>query len=178
MRYNYSRATYQEKRELEGIEKETKTLRSKLGMIEEQVEGKNSIIKRLIAHILQWRVKAKPFIDSDHYSMPLNTFWQPLDMLENIDHNYFDDDYRVDLVEHTKKRIVEDQTYYRNPKNNAMKVPDKVVDYKYSRTMLGFDNRIDENEEIVFAKLEPLAEKTSNQILDIVSGKIRDIASY
>ena len=142
--------------------------------VDEQVDAKNLVIKRLILHILRWNIKGKRLVDKNHYTVPLSTFWRPLDYLENIDTGYEKEEFRLDLVENTKKDIVEETITENFAEKISKAVEDIVVEEKFKRTHLGFYKKFYDDEDLVFEKLQPHTEKISNEILDVVPEKIRD----
>lgn len=174
LRYSYARATPEEKTHFSKLEKETKRLRKKMQDIDREASMKVIQIKKLIKHMLDWRIKAKNVYGGDHYGIPLDTFWIPLDMRERVDTDYDKEEYRLDLVEEIKKRIAHEHMKPDDPKLIKKIVEDMTAERKHVRTMLGYYAGTDENEELVFKKLEPLAERTTNEILSVVPDIIRE----
>lgn len=174
IRFNFARASTLEKQQLEKHQNDYNQLRKKIQGIDEELTAKKIVIKKLVDHVLNWRVKAKKTYDKDHYGVPLSTFWLPLDFQENIETDYEKEEYRMNLVEELKKKIVNESTKTHNPKLEKMAVEDYTVEAKRIRTMLGYHEYADGNEELVFKKLVPKAEAISNEILDIVPHKIRE----
>ena len=100
-RLRYSRVA-SEKAGLDNLEKEAKELRSKMASIDKESEQKITHIKRLINHILEWRIIAKPTYNEDYFGVPLDTYWKPLDFNEKIDTEYDKEQFRMDVVENVK----------------------------------------------------------------------------
>lgn len=173
LRFNFQRATLAEREELEKNQKDYNEIRKKIQSIDEELDIKKSIIKQLVGHILKWKIKAKRTYGKDHFGVSLNTFWLPLDLQEDIDTEYDKEEYRLNETEKVKKSIVYDNTRSKDPKIRSMAVEDYTTDAKYRRTMLGYHNFADGNEELVFKKLVPSAEKVSNEILEVIPYKIR-----
>lgn len=174
LRFNYARATYEEKSQLEKLQQDWTRLRSKLQIIDSELNSKKNVIRKLIDHILRWRVKAKKVYSGDYYGVPLSTYWLPLDFLEDIDTDYDQEQYRLNLVEKIKKKIANDDMKVKDPRILQLAVEDMTEDAKHRRTALGYYEYADPHEELVFKKLEPLTEKTSNEILSVVPEKIRE----
>ena len=108
----------------------------------------------------------------------MNTFWRPIKFNENIDTEYEKDKYRMNLIEKTKKLIAHENMEFTDSKMFEKAVEDETEHAKYNRTMLGFYNHVDEQEEIVFKKLIPNTEKTSDDIMRVIPEKIRTTFQY
>ena len=152
-RMRYSRVAA-EKAGLDSLEREARDLRSKMAAIDREIDQKNSFLKKLITHILEWRVKAKPTYNEDFYGLPLSTFWRPLDLNEKIDTDYDKEQYRMDIVEHLKKRNTLDLMKFKESELLDRVVEDITIERKFERTYLGYSDDTYKNEELVFKQLD------------------------
>jgi hypothetical protein len=172
LKYNVSRATPEQKEQLEKDQKDNNKFVNKIKELDIDYDKKMLIIRKLIDHLLHWKTTAKKVYDQDHFGIPLDTYWLPLDYMEHVDREYDKDEYRLDKYEHVKRSIV--QQKHPGRKQPIKAANDETVEAKYTRTTLGYYHNPNDKEELIFKKLIPLAEKTSNEILNIIPDKIRE----
>ena len=178
IRFNFSRATAAEREELDRLQNDYNRYHKKINNLDDQLEKKNRILKALVDHILSWRVKQRKVYDKDYYGVSLDTFWKPLSFNEKIETDYEKEKYRMNLIEEVKATIAHEKMRFTDPELFKKAAEDETKEAKNERTMLGYYNYADDQEELVFKKLIPLHEKTSNEILSVVPDKIRSTFKY
>lgn len=159
LKFNVNRATQEQRNQLESNQKDYNKFFNKIKELDIDNNKRMLIVKKLIEHIFDWRIKSKKVYDQDHYGISLDTYWLPLDLMENVDREYDKDEYRLDKYENIKKSIARDHMRHTDPKILKMAAEDETVEAKYTRTILGYDAHPNEKEELVFKKLIPLSEK-------------------
>lgn len=73
---------------IEGLQRDYEKYFRRLKEIDEELGRLRRIIKQLVDHVIDWRVRCKRVYEKDHYGVPLSTYWRPLRFGDNIETDY------------------------------------------------------------------------------------------